>query len=62
MTLSLEAVTSFQRLYLSKCGIKLEYQDAEFEALKELQRFALIYKSIPKNDQKYLLKLRTNKK
>lgn len=61
MTLSHEAVTSFQKLYQEKCCVQLEYEEAEVKALAELKRFALIYRPIPKSDHRYFLKLRGNK-
>ncbi len=46
MKLSNEAVASFQKLYQEKCGIELEFEEAQVKALEELKRFALIYKPI----------------
>ncbi len=61
MTLSQEAITSFQKLYHQKRGVKLDYDEAETQALVELKRFALIYRPIPKADQAYLTKLQNEK-
>lgn len=61
MSLSQEAVTSFQRLYHQKRGVKLDYDEAETQALMELKRFALIYRPIPKVDQACLAKLQNEK-
>lgn len=61
MTLSQEAVTSFQKLYYQKRGVRLEYDEAQAQALVELKRFALIYRPIPKSDQDYITKLQNEK-
>jgi len=61
MTLSQEAVTSFQKLYYQKRGVKLDYDEAQAQALVELKRFALIYRQIPMRDQAYLTRLRNKK-
>ncbi|MGD9129634.1 MAG: hypothetical protein PVJ09_04070 [Candidatus Woesebacteria bacterium] len=57
MQLSHEAITSFQKLYQKKCGVWLDYEEAQVMALKELKRFALIYKPIPIEDQDILNQL-----
>lgn len=58
MQLSTEAITSFQKLYLDKCGIELNYREAEAKALEALQKFALIYKAVPLKNRSLLEKLR----
>lgn len=62
MRLSDAAITSFQKLYKDKCGIKLDYDEANVKALEELKRFSLIYKPIPKNDHDYFMKLKNSSK
>jgi len=51
MQLSHEAITSFQKLYLKKRGVELNYTEAEVVALEELKRFSLIYKPVPLEDR-----------
>jgi len=46
MNLSHEAITSFQKLYKDKCGIALDFEEAQVRALEDLKRFALIYRPI----------------
>lgn len=58
MQLSQEAITSFQRLYKDKCGVLLSDDEAHSLALKDLKRFALIYKPIPKKDSDFLNNLK----
>lgn len=48
MSLSQEAITSFQALYQSKFGVLLSAEEAESEALALLDLFSEIYKPIPK--------------
>lgn len=61
MKLSDQAVTRFQKLYKKKCGIDLTYEEASNKALTELQKFALIYQPVPKQDEDYFNKITNNK-
>ncbi len=61
MKLSNEAVTSFQEIYLKKCGIKLDYEEAEVMALEDLKKFSLIYRKVLSKDKDLLNSLRSNK-
>ena len=63
MQLSHKAITSFQKLYQEKCGVKLNLEEAAVMALKELKRFSLIYRPVPINDKYFFSRLHsTNNK
>lgn len=49
MKLSNEAITSFQKLYQDKIGVLLSLEEAEQQAIHNLELFALLYRPIHKN-------------
>ena len=57
MQLSHEAITSFQKLYKTKCGVELDFKEAGVIALEELKRFSLIYKLVPVEDREIFKKI-----
>jgi len=61
MSLSQEAITSFQKLYQEKCGVELDLEDAAVKALEELKRFALIYRPIQSSNLDLLNKFSSKK-